>query len=99
MTVEGVGVPRPVFSFEEANFPRTIIDLLHANFQKPTVIQSISWPIALSGRDMVSIAKTGSGKTLAVRHFCNTVGVGNLRYHQIYCFSCICMLHSYGFLS
>lgn len=24
-----------------------------------------SWPIALSGRDMVGIAKTGSGKTLA----------------------------------
>ncbi|VDM13610.1 unnamed protein product, partial [Wuchereria bancrofti] len=39
--------------------------MLFANFQKPTVIQSISWPIALSGRDMVSIAKTGSGKTFA----------------------------------
>ncbi|MFH4976806.1 hypothetical protein AB6A40_003515 [Gnathostoma spinigerum] len=27
--------------------------------------ESISWPIAMSGRDIVSIAKTGSGKTLA----------------------------------
>lgn len=32
----------------------------------PTVIQSVAWPIALSGRDMVGIAKTGSGKTLGV---------------------------------
>lgn len=34
------------------------------NYVTPTTIQSISWPVALSGRDMISIAKTGSGKTL-----------------------------------
>jgi superfamily II DNA/RNA helicase len=34
-------------------------------FDKPTCIQSVVWPIALSGRDMVGIAQTGSGKTLA----------------------------------
>jgi superfamily II DNA/RNA helicase len=41
-----------------------IIDKLYKNYQHPTVIQSISWPVALSGRDMISIAKTGTGKTL-----------------------------------
>lgn len=35
-------------------------------FNNPTPIQAVSWPIALSGRNMVGIAQTGSGKTLAV---------------------------------
>ena len=35
-------------------------------FSNPTPIQAVSWPIALSGRNMVGIAQTGSGKTLAV---------------------------------
>ncbi|KAF8382271.1 ddx-17 [Pristionchus pacificus] len=65
VTLEGRGIPRPIFQFSEAPFRREIIDLLYHNFQTPTVIQSISWPIAMSGRDIVSIAKTGSGKTLA----------------------------------
>jgi len=37
---------------------------LNDNYQRPTVIQSIAWPVALSGRDMIGIAATGSGKTL-----------------------------------
>lgn len=65
VTLEGKQIPRPVFEFTEAGFPEVITDILYSNFQKPTTIQSISWPIAMSGRDIVSIAKTGSGKTLA----------------------------------
>lgn len=38
-------------------------------FDFPTAIQAQSWPIALSGRNMVGIAQTGSGKTLAVGIF------------------------------
>lgn len=38
-------------------------------FSNPTPIQAVSWPIALSGRNMVGIAQTGSGKTLAVSFF------------------------------
>ncbi len=34
-----------------------------AGFKSPTPIQGQAWPIALSGRDLVAIAKTGSGKT------------------------------------
>ena len=34
-------------------------------FEHPTPIQAQALPCALSGRDVVGIAKTGSGKTLA----------------------------------
>ncbi|KAI6198437.1 DEAD/DEAH box helicase [Aphelenchoides besseyi] len=64
VTLSGNAVPTPVFEFNEAGYPKEIESLLSRNYQKPTVIQSISWPTALSGRDMISIAKTGSGKTL-----------------------------------
>lgn len=69
VTLEGkVAPPRPVFDFAEAGFPPEILTkLCNSGFEKPTVIQSISWPVALSGRDMISIARTGSGKTLAVK--------------------------------
>merc|ERR1719431_469391 len=33
-------------------------------YQAPTPIQAQGWPIALSGQNLVGIAKTGSGKTL-----------------------------------
>jgi superfamily II DNA/RNA helicase len=39
-------------------------ELLYKYYSKPTVIQAVSWPTAMCGRDMISIAKTGSGKTL-----------------------------------
>jgi len=35
------------------------------NFTEPTPIQMQALPVALSGRDLIGIAKTGSGKTLA----------------------------------
>ncbi|KAF7638955.1 hypothetical protein Mgra_00001479 [Meloidogyne graminicola] len=63
-TLEGDNIPRPISEFSESGFPQEIIDLLFAHYHRPTTIQSISWPVALSGRDMISIAKTGSGKTL-----------------------------------
>jgi len=59
-------VNRPVESFIEANFPTYIMkELMAAGFSKPTPIQSQGWPMALSGQDVIGIAKTGSGKTLA----------------------------------
>ncbi|KAF8820919.1 hypothetical protein IE077_002665 [Cardiosporidium cionae] len=59
-------VPKPVFSFEEACFPVAIQNAVFVQkFSKPSHIQCMGWPIAMSGRDLVAIAKTGSGKTLA----------------------------------
>lgn len=52
----------------EAKSPLSISLLLfrRQGFSTPTPIQAQGWTIALSGNDMVGIAKTGSGKTIAV---------------------------------
>jgi len=58
--------PRPVMSFEHFSISGDLMKgITNAGFPKPSPIQSIGWPTALSGRDMVGIAQTGSGKTLA----------------------------------
>ncbi|KFG82454.1 ATP-dependent RNA helicase dbp-2 [Metarhizium anisopliae] len=65
MTIAGRDVPKPVETFDEAGFPRYVLDEVKAQgFPAPTAIQSQGWPMALSGRDVVGIAETGSGKTL-----------------------------------
>jgi superfamily II DNA/RNA helicase len=64
VALTGIDVPRPVFEFNEVGYEDAVVNLLYGNYKQPTVIQSISWPVALSGRDIVSIARTGSGKTL-----------------------------------
>eukprot|EP01048_Picozoa_sp_COSAG05_P004528 COSAG05_NODE_248_length_12946_cov_85.003737_3_plen_794_part_00 len=62
----GGSVPRPIRSFAQAGFPRQIMQAISkAGYDKPTAIQSQAWPILLSGRDVIGIAKTGSGKTAA----------------------------------
>lgn len=35
------------------------------DYINPTAIQSVSWPVIMSGHDTISIGRTGSGKTLA----------------------------------
>lgn len=66
MTVTGHDVPKPLKTFEEANFPSYVMDeLTKLGFANPTPIQCQGWPMALSGRDVVGVAETGSGKTLA----------------------------------
>lgn len=64
--ISGKNVPNPTLDFDEANFPTYLMKLIaKQGFTTPTSIQSQSWPIVLSGRDLVGIAQTGSGKTLA----------------------------------
>ncbi|XP_048102007.1 probable ATP-dependent RNA helicase DDX17 [Alosa alosa] len=66
ITLRGSGCPKPVISFQQAQFPQYVMDvLMQQNFKEPTPIQAQGFPLALSGRDMVGIAQTGSGKTLA----------------------------------
>ncbi len=64
--IQGRGVPRPVTSFDEVGFPDYLMKTIKAQgFPNPTAIQCQSWPMALSGRDVVAIAQTGSGKTIS----------------------------------
>ncbi|KAI8640707.1 P-loop containing nucleoside triphosphate hydrolase protein [Parasitella parasitica] len=55
---------RPILEFRQAGLPDNILEVVK-NFSNPTPIQAATWPITLSGRDIVGIAETGSGKTLA----------------------------------
>ena len=55
-------IPEPILTFDQTPFCTEA--LVKAGFSAPTLTQSQSWPIALSKRDLISVAKTGSGKTL-----------------------------------
>ncbi|GMH43487.1 hypothetical protein BSKO_11409 [Bryopsis sp. KO-2023] len=55
---------RPVPAFSSIAFPEEIKKITE-KFTTPSPIQCQSWPILMSGYDMVGIAATGSGKTLA----------------------------------
>lgn len=64
--VAGANAPRPIVCFGHLPFDEEMKKLIVKNkYEKPTPIQAIALPAALSGRDVVGIAKTGSGKTLA----------------------------------
>lgn len=65
ITIRG-RAPNPILNFNEVNMPDYVMnEIRRQGYEKPTPIQSQGWPIALSGANMVGIAKTGSGKTLA----------------------------------
>ncbi|GAB0091224.1 hypothetical protein DMENIID0001_060380 [Sergentomyia squamirostris] len=55
ITVAGNRVPHPNQDFDEGNFPDYVMhEITKQGFAGPTAIQAQGWPIALSGRDMVS---------------------------------------------
>lgn len=57
---------KPIALFAEAGLPDYIQgEMARQGFSHPTAIQAGGFPIVLSGRNLVGIAKTGSGKTLA----------------------------------
>lgn len=62
---ENFKAPLPMTTFESTPFGGPIRAALGAaGYPAPTPTQAQSWPIALSGRDIISVARTGSGKTL-----------------------------------
>ena len=64
--VSGFDVPRPLKMFEDCSFsPQLMNAIMKQGYEKPTSIQCQAFPIVLSGRDIIGIAKTGSGKTAA----------------------------------
>ncbi|XP_011219786.1 probable ATP-dependent RNA helicase DDX43 [Ailuropoda melanoleuca] len=60
-------IPNPTCKFEDAfqRYPEVMENIKKAGFQKPTPIQSQSWPIVLQGIDLIGVAQTGTGKTLS----------------------------------
>ena len=66
VSVLGDDVPRPIETFDQSSLPPLLLkEVTKLGYEKPTSIQAQALPIALSGRDMIGLAKTGSGKTLA----------------------------------
>jgi ATP-dependent RNA helicase DDX5/DBP2 len=56
--------PDPITTFAATPFGPQIRKALEAaGFANPTPTQAQSWPVALQGRDIITVAKTGSGKT------------------------------------
>jgi ATP-dependent RNA helicase RhlE len=53
-------------SFEDLNLSKQLLRAIEdLGFDRPTPIQQETFPIILSGKDVVGIAQTGTGKTLA----------------------------------
>ncbi|XP_069573582.1 ATP-dependent RNA helicase DDX42 isoform X1 [Brachyistius frenatus] len=66
LRVSGAAPPKPSTSFAHFNFDEQLMHQIRkSEYTQPTPIQCQGVPIALSGRDMIGIAKTGSGKTAA----------------------------------
>lgn len=64
ITLRG-NAPNPIINFNEIEIPDYVAtEIRKQGYERPTPIQAQGWPIALSGTNMVGIAKTGSGKTL-----------------------------------
>lgn len=64
--VTGPVPPKPVTSFGHFGFDDALIKAIRkSEYTQPTAIQAQAIPTALSGRDIIGIAKTGSGKTAA----------------------------------
>eukprot|EP01032_Pedospumella_encystans_P011057 gene11057-12890_t len=58
--------PCPLRTFRQANFDTKLLnEILAVGYEAPTAIQAQAIPIAMSGYDVIGLAKTGSGKTLA----------------------------------
>ena len=66
ITIHEEGMASACLSLAQAPFPAELVDLLCAQpgFSVPSAVQAATWPISMSGRDVLAIAKTGSGKTL-----------------------------------
>ena len=65
VAASGFTCPPPMETFASTPFPPKLLTLFTASgYTAPTVTQALAWPIALSGVNLVSVAKTGSGKTL-----------------------------------
>ncbi|XP_028172660.1 ATP-dependent RNA helicase DDX42 [Ostrinia furnacalis] len=64
--ITGPDPPKPVSSFAHLGFDEQLMKAIRkSEYTSPTPIQAAGVPAALSGRDLIGIARTGSGKTAA----------------------------------
>lgn len=57
-------MPDPYIEFKDTPFsPAIQTSFSRAGFARPSAIQAQAWPLAVQGKDLISVAKTGSGKT------------------------------------
>jgi ATP-dependent RNA helicase DDX42 len=64
--ISGSDTIRPVKTWEHLGFDDVLMkEIKKQGYTEPTGIQKQALPVALSGRDIIGIAKTGSGKTAA----------------------------------
>lgn len=73
--------------FVDSGLPSDVLECCK-NFEKPSPIQSHSWPFLLDGRDFIGIAKTGSGMQLWL--FSVIVEYGSWGFSFI--LSCFCVI-------
>ncbi|KAL1467968.1 hypothetical protein MTO96_041794 [Rhipicephalus appendiculatus] len=64
ITVAGRAVPKPILSFDEADFPECVRKVLRSQGlgSSPTVVQAQCWPVVLSGRDLLAVVAASSEK-------------------------------------
>jgi len=60
-------IPKPVLDFSHAfkDYPEILKEIQKQKFETPSPVQCQTWPIIMSGHDLIAIAQTGTGKTLA----------------------------------
>lgn len=60
-------IPNPVLKFSHAfeDYPEILDEIQKQKFETPSPVQCQTWPIIMSGHDLIAIAQTGTGKTLA----------------------------------
>ncbi|KAJ2937992.1 hypothetical protein O0L34_g14446 [Tuta absoluta] len=64
--ITGPDPPKPVSSFAHMGFDEQLMKAIRrSEYSQPTPVQAAGVPAALSGRDVIGIARTGSGKTAA----------------------------------
>nr|XP_032517379.1 ATP-dependent RNA helicase DDX42 [Danaus plexippus plexippus] len=64
--ISGPDPPKPVSSFGHLGFDEQLMKAIRkSEYTQPTPVQAAGIPAALSGRDLIGIARTGSGKTAA----------------------------------
>lgn len=62
-----IPIPKPVLKFSHAfkDYPEILDEIQKQKFETPSPVQCQTWPIIMSGHDLIAIAQTGTGKTLA----------------------------------